>query len=173
MIYFKRLEKLSEMLKLNLIRHAKTNQESPTGRDFDRELLAKGIVQANMLAVYLDSKHIDLGTVLCSGAKRTRQTWQILEQQLFPENKATYIDDLYLAIYPIMMSCIQEQTTKTITVIGHNEGISELASYLSGKDIHLKTCGFIQLVSHFENWDELIRDSMELVDQYRPEVAYP
>lgn len=161
------------MLKLNLIRHAKTNQVSPTGRDFDRELLAKGIVQANMLAVYLDSKHVDLGTVLCSGAKRTRQTWSILEQHAFPEAKASFSDDLYLAYYPTIMACIQEQTSKTITMIGHNEGISELASYLSGKDIHLKTCGFVQLVSNFENWEELIRDSMELADQYRPEVAYP
>lgn len=161
------------MLKLNLIRHAKTNQESPTGRDFDRELLPKGIIQANMLAVYLASNAIDLGTVLCSGAKRTRQTWHILEQHLFPETKASYKDDLYLANYPTMMLFIQEQTSKTITLIGHNEGISELASYLSGKDIHLKTGGFIQLSGNFENWEELIRDSMELVDQYRPEVAYP
>lgn len=161
------------MLKLNLIRHAKTNQESPTGRDFDRELLPKGIIQANMLAVYLDSNAIDLGTVLCSGAKRTRQTWSILEQHVFPEAKASYTDDLYLANYPTMMACIQEQTSKTITLIGHNEGISELASYLSGKDIHLKTCGFVQLSGNFDNWEELIRDSMELVDQHRPEVAYP
>jgi phosphohistidine phosphatase len=161
------------MLKLNLIRHAKTNQESPTGRDFDRELLPKGIMQANMLAVYLDSNAIDLGTVLCSGAKRTRQTWHILEQHVFPGAKASFSEDLYLANYPTMMSCIQEQTTKTITVIGHNEGISELASYLSGQTGHLKTCGFIQLTAELDNWDQLIRDSMSIADQFRPEVAFP
>jgi phosphohistidine phosphatase len=161
------------MLKLNLIRHAKTNQESPTGRDFDRELLSKGIIQANMLAVFLDLNSIELGTVLCSGAKRTRQTWHILEQHLFPEAKASYIDDLYLSNYPTMMAHILEQISKTVTVIGHNEGISELGSYLSGIDIHMKTGGFIQLTCNSENWEELIRGSMELVNQYRPEVAYP
>ena len=167
------MEKLSEMLKLNLIRHAKTNQESPTGRDFDRELLPKGIIQANMLAVFMDLNSIELGTVLSSGAKRTRQTWHILEQYLFPEAKASYIDDLYLANHPTLMAHILEQTSKTVTLIGHNEGISELASYLSGMDIHMKTGGFTQLTCNSENWEELIRGSMELVNQYRPEVAYP
>lgn len=161
------------MLTLNLIRHAKTDQISVTGRDFDRELLPKGIIQANMLGVYLQQRQIVPGQIICSSAQRTRQTCKILEQHLFPEKAITFHQTLYLANYPNILDLIQEQTFPTITVIGHNEGISELASYLSGGLHHLKTCGFIQLQSTAQNWQELIRDSMSVSDQYRPEVYFP
>jgi phosphohistidine phosphatase len=161
------------MLKLNLIRHAKTNQVSPTGRDFDRELLAKGVIQTNMLAVFLSSINFEPGTILCSSAKRTRQTWHILEQHLFPDKKADFSEDYYLANYPTLMEAIKRGSSKTITLIGHNEGISDLASYLTGQTVHLKTCGFIQLTAELENWEQVIRDSMMVADQYRPEVYFP
>jgi hypothetical protein len=43
------------MLRLHLLRHAKTEISSPTGEDFDRELMIKGIIQANMTGLFFKS----------------------------------------------------------------------------------------------------------------------
>ena len=64
------------MLQLNLIRHAKTETQSNSGRDFDRELMPKGREQAEILAAFLQENGIQLGNVFCSTAARTKETFR-------------------------------------------------------------------------------------------------
>ena len=52
-------------MKLHLLRHAKTNQISPTGKDFDRELLPRGYEQIAELKQYLEDSPIAPKHILC------------------------------------------------------------------------------------------------------------
>lgn len=163
------------MLTLNLIRHAKTQQISPTGRDFERELLDKGISQANILGNYLQSHHISLGKIICSSAVRTQQTGSIICQHLTERCNFELTKALYDASYNEMIRAIisHGKNEPVITVVGHNDGISRLACYLSGELISLRTSEMVSFAIPFESWDYLSEGTAGIIFQYRPEVFLP
>jgi len=163
------------MLTLNLIRHAKTQQISATGKDYDRELLDKGISQANVLGNYLQSHHIPLGKVICSSAARTQQTRSIICQHLTERCNVELTKELYDAFHTEMLEVIQKygKNESTVSIVGHNEGISKLAGYLSGEPIYLRTSEMISLAIPFESWDYLSEGIATIIFRYRPEVFLP
>lgn len=138
-------------MKLHLLRHAKTNQISPTGKDFDRELLPRGYEQIAELKRYLQNHPIAPKHILCSTAVRTRQTLVEL-QALWPAVSILYIDELYLASkHTILDAICALNSPDDILVIGHNEGLSELTIYLSNQAVWHKTCGLVSLEFPFES----------------------
>jgi phosphohistidine phosphatase len=154
-------------MKLHLLRHAKTNQISPTGKDFDRELLPRAFEQSAELKRYLQDHTIAPKQILCSSAVRTRQTWAAIED-LFPGVSIVFLDDLYLASSDEMLKIINElQSPEDILLIGHNEGISELASELSAALILLKTCGLVSLEFPFESSAMVSKETGVLVGSFR------
>jgi phosphohistidine phosphatase len=163
------------MLTLNLIRHAKTQQTAPSGNDYDRELLDKGISQANVLGNYLQAHHISLGKMLCSGAARTQQTRSIICQHLTERCNFELTKKLYLSSHTEILSVIESagNNEPVITIVAHNEGISDLASYLSGERIHLRTSEMISLAIPFESWTYLSQGTAGIIFQYRPAVFLP
>jgi phosphohistidine phosphatase len=139
------------MVTIHFLRHAKTNQLSLSGRDFDRELLPRGYEQLKSFRDFATLNQISIEHIYCSSAKRTRQTLAEITE-LFSNATISFHDELYLASYSELLSFItSKNTTQTLLLIGHNEGLSELASYLSDTNIHLKTCGYVQLSFPFEH----------------------
>lgn len=156
------------MLTLHLLRHAKTNQVSATGKDFDRELLPKGIKQCAEMKSFLSKDSLLIDQILCSKAKRTLQTHELCN---LDTNQTHFTKNLYLCT---AMEMIQEISHfakgKNILVVGHNDGISQLASYLCDDYIHLQTCGFVSIELPIDDWNLLSRGIGSLKIQYRPEV---
>jgi len=160
-------------MKLHLIRHAKTEPFAASGKDFDRALLPKGIVQANALGVYLEIHLKGEKEVFCSSAKRTRQTFTILGNYL-RVSKKTFSDELYLCDREQFLVFLWKlKHKKDLVIIGHNEGISELASYLIDEYIHLKTSAYVCLEFKVDSWNEISMGTATLVDQFRPQVVLP
>ncbi|MEN9971732.1 MAG: hypothetical protein RIS20_79 [Bacteroidota bacterium] len=154
-------------MNLHVLRHAKTNQNSPTGRDFDRELLPRGYEQLIELQAEIAAKTLSISRIFCSSAKRTRQTSTQIEE-LFPNATISFHDDLYLASKSVILNFItQLKTSEEILIIGHNEGLSDLVSYLSDTDIHLKTCGYVQLSFPFEHSGYLSSGTGSVVETFR------
>jgi phosphohistidine phosphatase len=154
-------------MKLHLLRHAKTNQISPTGKDFDRELLPRANEQLQEFREFYTQNPFQVGHILCSSAVRTRQTWAAIED-LFPGVSIVFVDDLYLASSDEMLKIINAlQSPEDILLIGHNEGISELASELSAAFILLKTCGLVSLEFPFESSAMVSKETGVLVGSFR------
>lgn len=154
-------------MKLHLLRHAKTNQISPTGKDFDRELLPKAFEQSAELKRYLQDHPIAPKHILCSSAVRTRQTLDQIKA-FFADVPVTFLDELYLASAGELLKIINElQSPEDILLIGHNEGISELASELSAAFILLKTCGLVSLEFPFESSAMVSKETGVLVGSFR------
>lgn len=162
-----------KMLTLHLIRHAKTHQHSVSGKDKDRGLMEKGIAQANLLGNYLQTHHIELGRMLCSSATRTRQTKAIVCQHLAEQCRVTYNDNLYLASKEELLQELMNETEQTLTIFGHNEGISELVSYCTEEYIHMRTAEFISLTFPFNHWSHIVQGTGTILLRYRPEVFLP
>jgi phosphohistidine phosphatase len=87
-------------------------------------------------------------------------------------NQVSFHKELYLAGLEELLQFIWNlKSQKDIFIIGHNEGLSELASYLSGSFIHLKTCGYIQLEFVCESSEEMSKDCGIIRESFRPEVS--
>jgi phosphohistidine phosphatase len=154
-------------MQLHLLRHAKTNQISPTGKDFDRELLPRGYEQIAELKQYLEGSPIAPKHILCSTAMRTRQTLAAL-QALWPAAAVQYIDELYLASkHEILDAICALNSPDDVLVVGHNEGLSELTIYLSDQAIWHKTCGLASLTFPFESSALVSKETGVIVGRFR------
>ena len=108
------------MLRLHLLRHAKTEVSSPTGEDFDRELMVKGIIQANMSGLYFELNSIQAQSILCSAAKRTIQTLDIIRYAM-PSADVIIDYDLYLADRETLLEKVWNQNIIEQTRVLSNE----------------------------------------------------
>jgi len=156
------------MLHLHLLRHAKTEQISPTGRDFDRYLMPKGLRQRADLETFFA---VDKGIrhVWCSSSKRTRETIETMLNGKLPE--PIYSDDLYLCSHKTMLKMIWDSGVEgDILIVGHNYGISDLANYFCDSDIELRTGQYVRVSFETDNWAETSRGTGTIAEMYRPEV---
>ncbi len=157
-------------MKLHILRHAKTEKISNSGRDFDRKLMEKGKSQATIMASFLEHKNWKETSLFCSSAQRTRETFDIVCKNI-DFKKVCFEQNLYLSGLSDLLNFVWEQKTSIdIFILGHNDGLSHLASYFSGKEIHLKTCGYVCVEFQIYSSEEMSRDSGILIDAFRPEV---
>lgn len=156
-------------MKLHLIRHAKTEKESNSGKDFDRKLKSSGEQDALELGLYLKSIEFNPLKTLCSTAMRTRQTQDFLSKNV-DLGELTFLDELYLAPEEQMREIINTcRTENELLIIGHNDGISELASYLTGQWMSLPTCAYVCIEFFIDEWKEISKDTGMIIDFYRPQ----
>lgn len=155
-------------MKLILIRHGNAEDKSSTGKDFDRNLSQKGIVQTRVLAKFLRPKTIT-GEVFCSSAQRTLQTYRSIEKSL--PKKVSVLDELYLASKDNLLKLIWEnKSSDTITIIGHNNGLSELASYLLNDALILSTSACICLRFDVDSWNHISKATGQFEYQFIPQI---
>jgi phosphohistidine phosphatase SixA len=115
------------------LRHAKTERESWSGKDKDRRLAPKGINQVAELKELLSV--LPITSIRCSSAQRTRET-AIACNPLIP---ITFSEELYLATLDQWKRILSNEAQDHMLYIGHNDGISEFVTWLTGANIHLQT----------------------------------
>ena len=157
-------------MKLHLLRHGKTQQQSSTGSDYDRELNEKGLAQCKILGEYFKKMDLSCET-WCSSAKRTRQTYSNVAKNLRLD-KIVMREDLYLCSRKVLLEALWERSgDDDLLLIGHNYGISDLATYLTDERIELRTGGYVCIEFVDFRWEELSRGLGTISDQYRPKVS--
>jgi phosphohistidine phosphatase len=136
------------------MRHAKSDWSSPGLSDHDRQLNARGCRAAPLMADFLLKQGLQADVILVSSAVRAQQTLERLRPTWSSEAVVWTVPSLYLAS--------PEEITKQIhglhdswhraMVIGHNPGLSALASQLSGQAIELPTAAVALFSSPADNW---------------------
>lgn len=157
-------------MQLHLLRHGKAEPSVQKSADFERNLAPKGILQAQSIATQTwEIQQNDL-SIHCSTSNRTRQTASsalILEKQ----SEIYYSDALYLADLNELRAYLWNlSTSKDVLLIGHNEGISDLASYFTGEFILLHTANWVSISFDIETWEEASRDLGKLTAFIRPKL---
>ena len=155
---------------VHLLRHAKTEVSSNSGRDFDRRLAPKGHHQCSELQKIIH-RHISLKTnVFCSAANRTKETAAIVFEQ---SRSIEYFESLYLCDFSELLEFIWKQESDAdMLIIGHNFGISELASYLLGKQVIMRTSGFISIDFEGFTAKEISYSNGVLISNYRCSIDF-
>ncbi|MES2589477.1 MAG: histidine phosphatase family protein [Bacteroidota bacterium] len=155
-------------MKIHILRHAKTNQESKSGKDFDRELLPKGEKQA--LEISKTLQNLNNCEVHCSSSTRTRQTLSIVAQKI-NFSSIHFSDELYLCSSKDILNYVNDLSSKSeLLILGHNNGLSDFASYLSDKNINLQTAGYCCIECDIKDWSELSFGTGKIIQEFRPEV---
>ena len=119
-----------------LLRHAKSAWNTPQQADHDRPLNRRGERAAKTMADHLAGHGPRPGLILCSTAARTRQTLAPLVKALgSPAPPISLEQDLYLASEEALLERLKAlpDGTETVLLIGHNDGIGELAVALAGQ----------------------------------------
>ena len=142
-------------MNLYLLRHAKSSWESYED-DHERDLSDRGRKDACTLGEYLCKNNINFENTLCSSSHRTRETISIINT-VSPHSfhEINYLDSLYHASSNKIKEIIQNHDNKSLLIVGHNPGISELISdLLKSNIIDYPTCVFAQfnLISQQRSW---------------------
>ncbi len=125
------------MKTLCLLRHGQAGRRIDL-QDFDRPLTAAGVEAAGRIAGSLRGGGLLPDLVLCSGAKRARQTWEVLDGQLTAEEAEGLTldlrEDLYLASETRLLIALRKlpEEVSSVLLIAHNPGLHRLARELAG-----------------------------------------
>ncbi|MET9605954.1 histidine phosphatase family protein [Streptomyces sp. NPDC006512] len=119
--------------RLLLVRHAKAVPKGLTA-DFDRPLSDRGRRDAPAAGRWLAASGFTADLALCSPARRTRQTWELILPALTDPPPTVYDDRLYDATPSGLADVLSARGGRlgSILLVGHNSGIHELASALCG-----------------------------------------
>ena len=118
-----------------LLRHAKSAWSQPGLDDHERPLNKRGERAAEAMAEHIVHNAPRPDLILCSTAVRTRQTLAPLVHRLAnPAPPIALEKGLYLATEGELLGRLRAvpEDVRTLLLIGHNEGIGELASALAG-----------------------------------------
>ena len=128
------------MRRLMLLRHAKTENDAPSGQDQDRRLDDRGRLDAAAIGGWI-GRHPPLpDAVLVSTAVRAQQTWEIAREPMRDAAKdfapqVEFLAELYGADPAQLLQIIRmaEATDpRRLMLVGHNPGMHELALALAG-----------------------------------------
>jgi len=164
---------LVTMRTLIFLRHAKSSWALPGVEDFDRPLNDRGIKAAPKMANWLMNAGYQPDVIMCSSAKRTRETLAHLEPTMTKEAEIIIEDDLYLASGHTLFdhTAKLDDKFKTALLLAHNPGLHEAAiSALTVADranndelrARFPTCACAVVTLPINRWSEITTDIGDL-----------
>mgnify|MGYP001819528430 FL=1 len=122
---------------LYLLRHSESEPWSPLGNDFSRALSPGGSRHAQRVADWaLDNLELP-ETVLCSPAKRTRQTLAPFLSH-WPKllGNTDYVDSIYNASLNMLLTLAEDafSYSERLFLVGHNPGVQTMLMELLSED---------------------------------------
>jgi len=123
------------MHRLHLLRHAKSSWDDDV-EDRERKLSRRGRDEAARVGAHLPAAIGGLDLVLCSSARRARETMALALAAFDPQPRIAVEDGLYLAGAVSLLNrlCELDERDGAVLLIGHNPGLHELALTLAAPD---------------------------------------
>lgn len=118
------------MRTLILLRHAHAEPASAGQSDIDRALSAEGLAEAEAAGRWLAEQRLTPDRVLCSPARRTRETLEAVLQSVgYVEQRL--VDGIYEASPGALAALADEHAdAERLMLVGHNPGLERLAALL-------------------------------------------
>ena len=154
------------MRRLIILRHAKAERTSASGRDFDRDLARRGREDAAAIGAYMGRQGLVPDRAAVSPAARTRETWTLVANGLSASPAVRFDEQLYNATPETILQVIRETAAPAhmLCVVAHNPGVQQLALSLTGSGDEearamiaekLPTCGLVVIDVALDAWSEL------------------
>jgi phosphohistidine phosphatase len=145
------------MKTLLLLRHAKSSWKQPELNDHDRPLNKRGKREAPKVGQYIKENDLVPELILCSTARRARDTAQAVIDEIGYEGDIELLSDLYLsdpACYLDVLKRLPDDINRVL-VVGHNPDLDALLTLLTDVSQHLSTAALVQIDLPITNWSEL------------------
>lgn len=158
------------MKHLFLLRHAKSSWDDDSLDDFDRPLNQRGKKAAPMMGKVLKERDIAPDIVLCSPAKRTKQTLKFVNETAKLKGDVTFDKAIYDACAADLRKLLKKQkdSVKSILLIGHNPGLEELLEDLTGTFERLPTAALVRVDIAADEWSSINNGGNKLAWIVRP-----
>lgn len=119
---------------LLLLRHAKSSWDTPAHSDFERPLNRRGERSAAVIGIMMKQEKVVPDLILCSSARRTLQTRDIIRPYLPRNCTVEEISRIYEASVREIFSVLSElpDNVQKPLLIGHNPGLAQLTLSLCG-----------------------------------------
>jgi len=164
------------MKRIYLLRHAKSSWDDASLPDHDRPLAPRGRRAAEAIAQHMQDNDIEPELVLCSTARRARETLEGIEPAL-GGSAIEFEDDLYAASARALLARLRDvpDTIGSVLLIAHNPGMQDLALELARPSPTVDelaekypTAALATLETSASTWRELGPYGAELVGLVRP-----
>lgn len=147
------------MLRLTLIRHAKSAWDDPALTDFQRRLSPRGQRDAPVMAQRLLETRRLPDRLVSSPAVRAVTTARVFAGALGIKPDAISLEPrIYDASRKTLCEVVRglDPTARHVALFGHNPGFSELACWLATCPFkEMPTCAIAQVELQIGRWDEL------------------
>ncbi|MDP6706636.1 MAG: histidine phosphatase family protein [Alphaproteobacteria bacterium] len=122
------------MAVLYLMRHGEAASAAAGDGDHERALTEAGRQAAAAIARELVERGPAPDLVLCSSARRARETWSVVADEMARLPQVTTEEGLYLAPAPALVErlVLLAPSAAAVLLIGHNPGLYQLALGLAG-----------------------------------------
>lgn len=153
------------------MRHAKAG-ELPGGPDVERALRPRGRRNATAAGQWLAERDLVPDLVLCSSARRARQTWQYVAAELAAELEVINDPRLYEADAEDLLDIFGQASSRvrSLMYVGHNPAAAEVIETLTGDAVEFPTAA-IAIIGLDVGWAELPAQGAgagQLVAAWRP-----
>lgn len=167
------------MIRLYLLRHAKSSWSDPSLHDFDRPLNKRGRKDAPQMARAMQQRGYQPDRILCSTAQRTKETLAGILPGLTGDISLSLLDVLYEGNAPDYLALLRQHAkdSRNLMLVGHNSGLQEVAIRLAGRgdaDMLLAlqdkypTGALAVLDFDVDHWDAITPGSGQLMDFIKP-----
>lgn len=145
------------MKTLLLLRHARPNRSSPTGRDFDRTLTFEGRAEALLVGQFLRRRQLTPGLVICSPAARARETADHVIEAAKLTAPLHFDERIYEANTGQLIEVVSEagDAADVLLIVGHNPGLQELIGRLTGESVPVFPATLARIELEIDAWNEL------------------
>lgn len=166
---------------LGLLRHAKSEWDDLSTRDFDRGLNNRGRRGGALMGAHIRASDYAFDMLLASPAERVKRTLEAAELGLAPR----FDQRLYLSSAETMIDVIQEKAgdDHAVLVCAHNPGLQEMLLRLIAPakenalfdeaSIKFPTAAFAVIELAIDSWDQLGGEDGTLVHFTRPRDLDP
>jgi phosphohistidine phosphatase len=158
------------MLTLYLLRHAKSSWDDASQRDFERPLTERGREACELVGEFIEEKGIEFDLVLVSTAVRTRETIERVKERAKLRSEVRYDDRIYEATVSQLLQVISQvgNDRENVLLVGHNPGMEELLTLLTGEHLRVTTANFAKIKIHATKWSDSLANTGALDWIIRP-----
>lgn len=154
------------MKRLILMRHAQAQLERFGFNDRERAITMAGMHELDAIRVKVQGHLEGISLILCSNAKRTRQTLEGMKPLVPSTAQIIYKDELYHTNSKTLWDRLQEidDIHQVVMIVAHNPGLTQFLQELEPTVLfkEFPTSGVAICEGKFSSWQEASPDRLKL-----------
>lgn len=158
------------MMKLLVLRHAKSSWNDASISDFERPLNDRGKRAAPFMGKFMAENRLVPDLIVSSPAARARATTELVAEAMEYSGDAVFDPDIYEASPNTLVRVVAEISDeyRTAMIVGHNPGLESLIYHLTGVFEPMPTAALAVIELNIESWGDVNGESGILLAIYRP-----